>query len=58
MCQCATLGIKERFFDSGHQGFASHPFGAPLTEGILCQLLKIDWLVLCLCHSKLGDGKT
>lgn len=32
MCLCATLGIKERFFGSGRQGYASHPFGVPLTE--------------------------
>ncbi|OJI04586.1 hypothetical protein AOC28_08565 [Polynucleobacter sp. MWH-Adler-W8] len=32
MCLCATLGIKERFFGSGRQGCASHPFGVPLTE--------------------------
>jgi hypothetical protein len=32
MCFSATLGIKERFFACSQQGFASHPFGVPLTE--------------------------
>ena len=32
MCHYATLGINERFFGRAHQGFASHPFGVPLTE--------------------------
>lgn len=32
MCHYATLGIKERFFGRGHQEYASHPFGVPLTE--------------------------
>ena len=50
--------INKRFIVCGRQGFASHPYGVPLTEGILSQILNIDWLVLCLCHSKLGDSKT
>ena len=28
----ATLGIKERCFNRGRQGFASLPLGVPLTE--------------------------
>ena len=35
MCLSATLGIKERFFGRGRQGFASHPLGVPLTESLL-----------------------
>lgn len=34
MCLSATLGIKEHLFNRGRQGFASHPFGVPLTEFI------------------------
>ncbi|MBU3594091.1 hypothetical protein ICN42_08290 [Polynucleobacter sp. 71A-WALBACH] len=45
MCYYATLGIKERFFGRGRQGFASHPLGVPLTELLSRKFINRDMVI-------------